>query len=156
MKIKVDSDKLRLWRKENGWSQEQVAEQASISIRTIQRIENGGMTSYDTAVSLADIFEVNVNDFRIDENGQIEKAVENQKAKDLIGLKMSFGIHTMGFVIGVATLLFIDLLDNSYGWWSFWPVGFWTIGFIAHGATVYLVQYIGKMNKEIQDLEAAI
>lgn len=154
MKVKVDSDKIRLWRKERYWSQEQIAEKAGISLRTIQRIENGGVASHDTAVFLANVFEVDVNDFIINKNGQIEKADEKQKAKGLVGLKMSFGIHAMGFVIGVPTLLFIDLLDNSAHWWSIWPVGFWTIGFIAHGMTVYMVKFIEKMKREVQDLEA--
>ena len=95
------------------------------------------------------------SNFNNKEDRQIEEAVKNQKEKDLTGLKMSVGIHAMGFMIGAAALLFIDLLDNSSHWWSLWPVGFWTIGFIAHGATVYLVKYIYKMKKEIQDLEAA-
>jgi transcriptional regulator with XRE-family HTH domain len=155
MKIKVDSDKLRLWRKESCWSQEQVAEKANISIRTIQRIENGGMTSYDTVVSLANVFAVDVKDFLIDEDRQNEQAVENQKSKGLMGLKMSFGIHAVWFVIGIVTLLFIDLVDNPSHWWSIWPVGFWVIGFAAHGATVFMVGFIEKMNKQIQDLESA-
>lgn len=153
MKNKIDSDKIRLWRKERYWSQEQVAEEAGLSLRTIQRLENGGSASYDSAASLANAFEVDVNDFLI-EDGHFEKSGENQKSKGLMGLRMSFGIHAVGFVIGMMTFLFIDLADNPSQWSLIWPIGFWVIGFVAHGATVFMVEFIEKMKREISNLES--
>ncbi|MCL4264024.1 MAG: helix-turn-helix domain-containing protein [Anaerolineae bacterium] len=154
MKNKIDSDKIRLWRKERYWSQEQVAEKAGISLRTIQRLENGGSASYDSAVSLANVFEVDVNDFLI-EDGQFENSVEKQKSKSLMGLKMSFGIHAAGFVIGMVTLLLIDLADNPSEWSLIWPIAFLVIGIVSHGAVVYMVEFIEKMKREIRNLESA-
>lgn len=155
MQIKVDSDKLRQWRKERFLSQEQAAEQAGIGLRTIQRIENGGVASLDSATSLATLFDVNIDDFALNEEKQREKAYEDKQAKGLLALKMSFGIHALGFVIGAVTMLFIDIVDSPGYWWTVWPLGFWSIGFLAHGATVYLVQYLSKMQGAIQDLESA-
>lgn len=47
--------KLRLQR---GWSQEQLAELSGLSVRTIQRIENGSPASAESLKSLASVFEI--------------------------------------------------------------------------------------------------
>lgn len=52
--------KLRLRR---GWSQDQLAELADVSVRTIQRIERGHKPSLETANALAAVFEVKVTTF---------------------------------------------------------------------------------------------
>lgn len=53
--------KLRLQR---GWSQEQLAEMAGVSVRTVQRIERGQQPGLETAKSLAAVFEVHVQSLR--------------------------------------------------------------------------------------------
>ncbi len=52
--------KLRL---RKGWSQDQLAELADVSVRTIQRIERGHAPSLETANALAAVFEVDVTTF---------------------------------------------------------------------------------------------
>lgn len=52
--------KLRL---RKGWSQDQLAELADVSVRTIQRIERGHKPSLETAKALAAVFEVKVTTF---------------------------------------------------------------------------------------------
>ncbi|MEM7331992.1 MAG: helix-turn-helix domain-containing protein [Chloroflexota bacterium] len=155
MTLKVDSDKLRLWRKERLWSQEQAAEQAGISLRTIQRIESGGAASQDSAVALANAYDMNVNELLLDEAQQIKKANEKQASKGVLGLKMSFGIHLASFVIGGFPLLVIDLIDNPAEWWSIIPLAFWGVGLVAHGGTAYMVEYIEKMKRQMEELETA-
>ena len=49
--------KLRL---DRGWSQEDLAETSGVSVRTIQRIENGGRASLETLKCLAAVFETPV------------------------------------------------------------------------------------------------
>jgi HTH-type transcriptional regulator, competence development regulator len=44
------------------WSQEQLAELSGLSVRTVQRIENGDQPSLETLSSLASVFEVSVAD----------------------------------------------------------------------------------------------
>lgn len=152
MTIKIDSDKVRVWRKERCWSQEQLAEETGLSLRTIQRIENGGTASNDTAVSLATAFEKDINKFTINQDN---KASKPRRSKEVMGLRMSFVIHAFGFFIGGLTLFLIDLIDSSYQWWSVWPLTFWFIGFIAHGGTVLLVEFLQKMQGEMEELESA-
>jgi transcriptional regulator with XRE-family HTH domain len=48
--------KLRL---QHGWSQEQLAELSGLSVRTIQRLEQGQTASVESLKSIAAVFEIN-------------------------------------------------------------------------------------------------
>ena len=48
MQMQVNSEKIRRWREERCWSQEHLAEVSGISLRTVQRLENGGSTDLGT------------------------------------------------------------------------------------------------------------
>ena len=54
-----DIKKMRL---ERHWSQDQLAEMSGLSIRTIQRIENGENAGLESLKSLAAVFETNITD----------------------------------------------------------------------------------------------
>jgi len=54
----VDIQKLRLQR---AWSQEQLAECTGLSVRTIQRLENGGQMSLESRKAIAAVFDVACN-----------------------------------------------------------------------------------------------
>jgi transcriptional regulator with XRE-family HTH domain len=53
-----DGNRIRTLRLERGWPQEQLANIADLSPRTIQRVEAGGNASYETLRSIACAFEV--------------------------------------------------------------------------------------------------
>jgi transcriptional regulator with XRE-family HTH domain len=53
---------IRAARQASGWSQEELAERTGLSVRTIQRIENGARPSAATARLLAAAFEVEVTE----------------------------------------------------------------------------------------------
>lgn len=53
---------IRQRRLEKGWSQQQLAEFAGVSLRTIQRIEKGNSPTIETLKSLAAVFEVDFNE----------------------------------------------------------------------------------------------
>lgn len=48
-------------RAKNNWSQEQLAQFAGLSLRTIQRVEAGSKASLETLKSLASVFEVELS-----------------------------------------------------------------------------------------------
>ena len=52
---------LKKLRYQHRWSQEQLAEMAGLSVRTIQRIEAGGKANAESLKSLAAVFEVNMS-----------------------------------------------------------------------------------------------
>ncbi|MEH6535974.1 MAG: helix-turn-helix transcriptional regulator [Psychroserpens sp.] len=58
-------------RLERHWSQDQLAEMSGLSIRTIQRIENGENAGLESLKSLAAVFETNITDS--DKNEEMEQ-----------------------------------------------------------------------------------
>lgn len=56
--MKISSALVRKRREQRAWSQEQLAEVAGLSARTVQRIENGGGASPETRMALAAALDV--------------------------------------------------------------------------------------------------
>ena len=57
-----DGNRIRTLRLERGWPQEQLANIADLSPRTIQRVESGGNASFETLRSIACAFEVDAKE----------------------------------------------------------------------------------------------
>lgn len=53
--------KMRLKR---GWSQQQLADVSGLSLRTVQRIESGGVPSLESLKSLGSVFETSIQDLQ--------------------------------------------------------------------------------------------
>jgi transcriptional regulator with XRE-family HTH domain len=66
MEMRVDSSFIKAQREQRAWSQEHLAEVTGLGLRTIQRIEKTGSASYESALSLAAVFEVDVATLRDD------------------------------------------------------------------------------------------
>ena len=100
--------KLRL---RKGWSQDQLAELADVSVRTIQRIERGHKPSLETANALAAVFEV--NDARdsekrtrtLDENELREEHLEPDEAE-----AMEYAQNVSAFYTGVLSLVILAVV----------------------------------------------
>lgn len=109
-----DIKKLRL---ERHWSQDQLAEMSGLSIRTIQRIENGENAGLESLKSLASVFEINIADSdKKEESDQIrreEEYVQNRK-----------GFYKL-LAIAILSLLvpFILAVNDS----SLWNVFLWIL-----------------------------
>jgi len=65
MDMKIDSSYIKAQRVRRAWSQEHLAEVSGLGLRTIQRIEKTGSASYESARSLAAVFEMDVADLRV-------------------------------------------------------------------------------------------
>ncbi|MFD2167226.1 helix-turn-helix domain-containing protein [Thalassotalea euphylliae] len=51
--MQISPEKIKFFRKENGWSQEVLAKASGLSLRTIQRVEKDGNASSETLLSIA-------------------------------------------------------------------------------------------------------
>lgn len=123
-----DIKKLRL---ERHWSQEQLAEMSGLSVRTIQRIENGENAGLESLKALAAVFETTIEDSKKNEElEQIRKEAEYiQKLK---GFYKLLGLAVLNLVV----FFFIAITDSdSEGWgvflymlvaWAFF-LGFYSI-----------------------------
>ena len=130
--------KLRLVR---GWSQQQLAEAAGLSVRTVQRIEAGYPASTETLKSLAAVFEVDfttLNPERIMNTPSIDNLTqqENEAFKHVRKLR-GFYIHLFQYVLITLALLTINLIFNPSKLWSLFVMGGWGLGISIHAIRVF-------------------
>jgi len=57
------AEQVKVIRKEKSWSQDQLAEAADLSLRTIQRVERNGKCSSETLLAIAGAFDIEVTHF---------------------------------------------------------------------------------------------
>ena len=102
-----DIKKMRL---ERHWSQDQLAEMSRLSIRTIQRIENGENAGLESLKSLAAVFETNIADSdKKVEMEQIRK--EEEYVQNVKGFYKLLAIAILSLVVP-----FILAVSDSSNW----------------------------------------
>lgn len=144
--------KLRL---QHGWSQEQLAELAGVSPRTIQRIESGRPASVETLKALAAVFEVDFASLQEPEmsvdssnpplppqpeaSGAFPAGVSQDEALALAHVRKlrGFYMHVAQYVAVIAALSVINLLTSPHYFWAIWPALGWGLGIMAHGLQVW-------------------
>ena len=90
--VKVSVDKIRQLRTIKGWPQDQLARISGLSVRTVQRVESEGVASFNTAMSLAATFEVDVSELQ-----QTYQLETSRKQKLQYGLFIGLVILTLSF-----------------------------------------------------------
>lgn len=102
-----DIKKMRL---ERHWSQDQLAEMSGLSIRTIQRIENGENAGLESLKSLAAVFETNIADSdKKVEMEQIRK--EEEYVQNVKGFYKLLAIALLSLVVP-----FVLAVNDSSNW----------------------------------------
>jgi transcriptional regulator with XRE-family HTH domain len=132
--------KLRL---QHGWSQEQLADLSGVSVRTIQRIEQGNPASAESLKSLGAVLNVPFQDLRnmtmqtspemINSSINADEILALRKARKLRG----FYIHLMQYAVVIAILAAINFFSGSSYPWVIWPALGWGIGLMFHGLRVH-------------------
>ena len=136
--------KLRLQR---GWSQQQLAELSGLSVRTIQRIENGSAASTESLKSLASVFEIDFStlssepampDTPTSSPSHTPSASQQEQLALLEVRKLKgFYLHLAQYVVVIAALCAINLLTTPHRLWFYWPALGWGIGILAHAAAIF-------------------
>lgn len=136
--------KLRLQR---GWSQQQLAELSGLSVRTIQRIENGSAASTESLKSLASVFEIDFStlssepampDTLTSPSTHTPSASQQEQLALLEVRKLKgFYLHLAQYVVVIAALCAINLLTTPHRLWFYWAALGWGIGILAHAATIF-------------------
>lgn len=97
-------------RLERHWSQDQLAEMSGLSIRTIQRIENGENAGLESLKSLAAVFETNIVDS--DKNVEIEQIrKEEEYVQNVKGFYKLLAIAILSLLVP-----FILAVSDSSNW----------------------------------------
>jgi len=102
-------------RLERHWSQEQLVERSGLSVRTIQRIENGENAGLESLKSLAAVFETNIEDSN--KKTELERIrIEEAYIQKLKGFYYLLGLAVLNLIF----FFFIAINDSdSEGWHMF-------------------------------------
>ena len=130
-----DIKKMRL---DRHWSQEQLAEMSGLSIRTIQRIENGENAGLESLKSLAAVFETNITDSdKKEEIEQIRK--EEEYVQNLKGFYKLLILAIFSLVVFFVIAIFES---DSEGWFLFlYMLIFWAVSL-----GVYSLNYLSLIH----------
>jgi len=104
----LSPERVKHFRKDNGWSQDLLAKASGLSLRTIQRAEKDGNSSAETQLSLAAAFNISPKDlFHISSTPDV-----NWKRKSImqsfLALLVVVGAIVMLFVVGGSLTMFSD------------------------------------------------
>jgi len=137
---------IRKLRIEKGFSQEQLALMAGISVRTLQRIERGAKASPETLKCLAAALNTEFNKLRKDQDmiaeatiPEIKLSEDEQEAMEYVRDIQAFYVHAVQYVAVIGVLIIINLVTSPGYLWFLWAGFGWGIGLIVHGLTVFEV-----------------
>ncbi|QNQ23003.1 helix-turn-helix domain-containing protein (plasmid) [Kosakonia sp. SMBL-WEM22] len=121
-----DTNKFRSLRLVRAWSQEQLAEMSGLSVRTVQRIENGDQPSLETLSALAAVFEVSVADLsERDTPGDDALDQRIAEAKNNLAEEGRFYRSVITAIVVCALLLVLNYFTAPASVWSLWVAGIW-------------------------------
>ncbi|HUH55561.1 MAG TPA: helix-turn-helix transcriptional regulator [Rhodanobacter sp.] len=143
MQIQADGAQVRRWRDGRGWSQEHLAEVAGISLRTVQRIENGEKAARESIMALAAAFGVDVATLMVDADARAAKVTRDGKAKELADLRLSVLIHLAGYLFGMMVFAGIGLGMGDIAIMR-WPTIWWTVAMAGHGLVLAVVELVTR------------
>lgn len=129
---------IRKYRLERGWSQEQLAQMAGISTRTLQRVERGKSASAETLKCLAAVLEVDHLDLSTE--AQMDQGLITQdelRAMAYVDDLRDFYGHAISYVIVIGALAMFNILYASDTIWVIWPALCWGIGLAVHAAATF-------------------
>ena len=146
--------KLRL---RHGWSQDQLAELADVSVRTIQRIERGHKPSLETAKALAAVFEVDVTTF-ITEHEPMTNAKQAQSTTTSEHLAadeadaLEYAKSVKDFYSGLTAYVILAVVFFSVKGFNE-PVLYWVFGGVGLGLLVQGLMSFEVIRLPFHDLE---
>lgn len=153
MQITPDAAKIRRWREERCWSQEHLADMAGISLRTVQRIENGDTVARESVLALAAAFNVDVSILMLDAKIEAKKIVQNDKAMKNARLRFSFWISLACYLFGMILFTAISLVDGREGFTMMIPALWWTVGVAGHGLAVVLAELVVRFERQTKQTD---
>ena len=135
--------KLRLQR---GWTQEDLARFAGLSVRSVQRVERGQQGSLETMKALAAVFETDLATLGLggqEMSDTTVMAADEKEALEYVARIKGFYMHL--FMYAVFAIMFLGMFGLKWGFTSP-PVRFmlyafagWGVGLVIHSLHAYEV-----------------
>src|SRR5262245_6295633 len=135
--------KLRLQR---GWTQEDLARFADLSVRSVQRVERGQQGSLETMKALAAVFETDVATLGLGGQEMSDTTVmpaDEKEALEYVARLKGFYMHL--FMFAVFAFMFLGMFGLKWGFSSppvrlmLYAFAGWALGLVLHGLLVYEV-----------------
>ena len=98
--LMINSTVVKALRKKSGWSQEQLANAAGLSLRTIQRVESESKASMETKVCLAATFQISLESLNVNTSAQVVDTKPNGAI--LVLLACSVFISAISLLINIS------------------------------------------------------
>ena len=135
---------IQKFRLQRGWSQQQLADLSGLSVRTIQRLEQGQVASTESLKSLAAVFEIDFSTLQEPDMHTLtatatpsgfnaDEALVFAQVRKLKG----FYLHLAQYGLTLAVLLAINLWTHPQYLWVRWVALGWGIGVLFHGLRVF-------------------
>lgn len=130
---------IRKLRLQEGWSQEQLAEMSGLSVRTVQRIEQGSNASIDSLKSIAAVLNVDFAKLQPEESTMSNEHISEQEQNIISQVKelKEFYGHLFSYVITMPVLFVVNNMTSPQYAWVWWVFMGWTVGLICHGLAAY-------------------
>ena len=122
---------VRSIRLEKAWSQEQLAECSGLSVRTIQRIENGAKPGLESIKAIAAALSVEISALQLESNemtnettiDSVQESVSNNDRNETNGRHTKAGLKktAIHFAVILAFLAVINLALTPNVYWIIWP-----------------------------------
>jgi len=147
------NNQISLLRKSKGWTQEKLAEESNLSIRTIQRLESGEDSSLETLRLVSNALEVQINDLFVESEKKSNEVnliskeqsmqIEKRKAdKQIFNMK-----QLIFFILVLMLAFFIDKFpENIQGFLSIFWIGIFFLGLCV--MRYYKSKWTIKMNEK--------
>lgn len=134
------SNKVKALRLARAWSQEQLAEMAALSVRTVQRIENGDQPALETLSALAAVFGVSVAEL----SGQSEAGEEalDQRitaAREKLNAESRFWRSLITAIVVCVLLFFLNRSTAPEPLWSLWVAAIWGGLLLVRGLRLFVL-----------------
>lgn len=129
----------RALRLARAWSQEQLAEMAGLSTRTIQRIENGERPGRETLSALAAVFEVSVAELAgsaVAEEYALDQNIT--AARERIAAESRFYRAALAAAVVCTLLYLLNHFTSPTSHWSLWVAAIWFALIALRGMRIFL------------------
>jgi transcriptional regulator with XRE-family HTH domain len=131
-------------RVDKGWSQEELAAHSGLSVRTIQRIENGKRASLESLKCLAAVFETHVSDL-IQENPMNDTPTSNQyfldqseqDAIDYVDNLRAFHMNWITFLIVMPFMYWLNIKLTPGFLWVLILAGTWILAIVLQAVLIF-------------------
>lgn len=132
-------NKFREQRLARAWSQEQLAEIAGLSIRTVQRIENGERPGLETLSALAAVFDVSVAELSGPE-GYGDEALDQRitEARMKLADESRFYRSVITAVVVCSLLFILNRFTSPDSQWALWVAGIWSALLVVRGIRAFV------------------